>query len=81
MSLIRSDSLIIVTTHEQDISRNLAKEYDNFYFTEEIQEGSIAFDYKLQEGIVDRSNALRLLRHVGFPQNLLPESDSCPTQL
>ncbi|MCD4774520.1 MAG: hypothetical protein K8S15_00545 [Candidatus Aegiribacteria sp.] len=69
--LSKSNSLVIVTTHEQDTARNLSKLFDNYHFTEEIRNNSVEFDYELKEGIVERSNALRLLRHVGFPEELI----------
>jgi hypothetical protein len=70
---IETSSLIIVTTHELDIARNLETEYDNYHFSESFQKKQLSFDYLLKNGIVDRSNALRILRHVGFPAHLIPE--------
>lgn len=69
--LSKSSSLVIVTTHEQDTAKNLSELFDNYHFTEEIRNNSVEFDYELKEGIVERSNALRLLRHVGFPEELI----------
>lgn len=66
-----SESLVIVTTHEQDIAKNLSELFDNYHFTEEIRNNSVEFDYELKKGIVERSNALRLLSHVGFPEELI----------
>lgn len=70
---IETSSLIVVTTHELDIARNLESEYDNYHFSESFQEKQLYFDYMLKNGIVDRSNALRILRHVGFPAHLIPD--------
>ncbi len=66
-------SIDIATTHEQDTAKNLSEYYDNYHFTEEIRGNSIEFDYKLRKGIIDRSNALRLLRHIGFPEELISD--------
>jgi len=70
---IETSSLIVVTTHELDIARNLESVYDNYHFSESFQKKQLFFDYLLKKGIVDRSNALRILRHVGFPEHLILE--------
>jgi DNA mismatch repair ATPase MutS len=69
--MAKSDSFVIVTTHEQDTAKNLSELFDNYHFTEEIRKNLVKFDYELKKGIVKRSNALRLLRHVGFPEELI----------
>lgn len=68
--LSRERTFIVVTTHELNIARQLAETYDNYHFTEKIEGSQVVFDYTLHEGIVDRSNALRLLCSVGFPEEL-----------
>lgn len=71
--LAESCSFVIATTHERDTAKKLSEYYDNYHFTEEIQGNSIEFDYKLRKGIIDGSNALRLLRHIGFPEELISD--------
>ena len=72
--LAGASSLLIVTTHELPIAAALHGRYDNYHFTETVRDGELSFDYRLKEGIVERSNALRLLRHVGFPVEIIPVS-------
>jgi DNA mismatch repair ATPase MutS len=36
------------------------------HFEDHIENGKIAFDYKLKSGIIQKSNALALMRSVGL---------------
>ena len=38
----------------------------NVHFEDQIIDGEMVFDYKLRPGIVQRSNALELMRAVGL---------------
>jgi hypothetical protein len=39
----------------------------NVHFEEHVEEGKMAFDYKLKTGVVSTTNALRLMKMVGLP--------------
>lgn len=47
----------------------------NAHFTDVMREGEMVFDYRLREGVVKTSNALRLLKMAGID---VPEDDSLP---
>jgi len=38
----------------------------NVHFEDQMQDGRISFDYKMRPGVVERSNALELMRAVGL---------------
>jgi DNA mismatch repair ATPase MutS len=38
----------------------------NVHFEDHLEEGQMEFDYALREGIVEKSNALELMRSVGL---------------
>jgi len=38
----------------------------NFHFEDRLEEGRLIFDYKLKAGVVRTSNALELMRSIGF---------------
>jgi DNA mismatch repair ATPase MutS len=38
----------------------------NVHFQDHMEEGAIAFDYRLRPGVVEKSNALELMRAVGL---------------
>jgi DNA mismatch repair ATPase MutS len=58
-----------VTSHDLALARiadDLAPRARNVHFEDHVQEGRIAFDYRLKDGVVQRSNALALMRAVGL---------------
>ena len=67
--LIEKHALGLVTTHDLALARlteDLAPALENVHFQDEIIDGEMRFDYRLQPGIVTRSNALELMRSVGL---------------
>jgi len=36
------------------------------HFEDHLEEGRVAFDYRMREGVVRRSNALALMRAIGL---------------
>ncbi len=62
-SLVESGAIGFVTTHDLALTRIPGK---NVHFEDEILDGRISFDYKMRPGVVERSNALELMRAVGL---------------
>lgn len=64
---IRKGSIGLVTTHDLGVAaaaeNNLLK---NVHFTDQVMDGKLVFDYKLKSGVVEKSNALELMRNVGL---------------
>jgi DNA mismatch repair ATPase MutS len=67
--LLERGAIGLVTTHDLALARiadGLAPRGANVHFEDHIQDGVIAFDYRLRPGVVQRSNALALMRAVGL---------------
>jgi DNA mismatch repair ATPase MutS len=59
-----------VSTHDlalADLEGPLAGKARNVHFEEQVDGENMTFDYKLREGVVKSSNALRLMRQLGLP--------------
>jgi hypothetical protein len=59
----------LVTTHDlalAEIAESLAPRAANVHFEDHLEDGHIAFDYRLRPGVVRKSNALALMRAVGL---------------
>jgi hypothetical protein len=59
----------IVTTHDlalTEITESLDGKARNAHFQDYVENGRMRFDYKLREGVVEKSNALELMRLVGL---------------
>lgn len=67
--LIERGAIGLVTTHDLALARiaeELAPHAANVHFEDHLEEGKMTFDYRLRPGVVQRSNALELMRSVGL---------------
>ena len=68
-ALIDRGALGLITTHDlalAHIADTLGGRAVNVHFADTLQNGELHFDYRLQPGVVERSNALDLMRSVGL---------------
>ena len=68
-ALLARGAIGLVTTHDLSLSRvatELGSMAANVHFEDRLVEGRLIFDYTLRPGIVERSNALDLMRAVGL---------------
>jgi hypothetical protein len=68
-TLIAAGAIGLVTTHDLALT-TLADGRDewarNVHFEDRLVDGRLEFDYRMREGVVERSNALELMRAVGI---------------
>jgi len=67
--LLARGAVGLVTTHDlalAEIAESLKPRAINVHFEDHIEDGRIAFDYKLRGGVVRKSNALALMRSIGL---------------
>jgi hypothetical protein len=68
-ALLDGGALGLITTHDLELAR-LAEDLDgaveNVHFEDRLEDGRMTFDYRLRPGVVERSNALALMRAVGL---------------
>jgi len=68
--LLRTGAVGAVTTHDLSLAE-LGSEPGlgvvNVHFRDLLVEGRMAFDYRMQNGVADSTNALRVLREAGLP--------------
>jgi hypothetical protein len=68
-ALIDRGALGLLTTHDlalAHIADSLGRRARNVHFADTLADGELHFDYRLQPGVVERSNALDLMRSVGL---------------
>lgn len=50
---------------------NLVKDmYDNYHFEEEVDDNDVRFNYLLQKGPSKSRNAIKILRLLGYPEEI-----------
>jgi DNA mismatch repair ATPase MutS len=67
--LLARDAIGLVTTHDltlTQIADNLAPSAVNVHFEDHLEDGKMTFDYRMHPGVVEKSNALALMRSVGL---------------
>lgn len=69
LSLARRGVLGLMTTHDLALTRiveEIQPPGENFHFEDQLRDGRMSFDYLLRPGVVEKSNALELMRSVGL---------------
>jgi hypothetical protein len=67
--LLKRRAIGIVTTHDlalTEIAPAVGNVLRNMHFEDQVADGKMRFDYKLREGVVEKSNALELMRLIGL---------------
>jgi DNA mismatch repair ATPase MutS len=68
-ALLAKGAVGIATTHDLALTRvasQLAPAGANFHFDDRLENQRLIFDYKIKTGVVERSNALDLMRAIGL---------------
>lgn len=65
----RRKCMTIVATHDNELTDSSL--YDNYHFCNKIENDDIVFDYLIHEGKSTQSNAIALLAHLGYPDEVV----------
>ena len=66
---LQRNAIGLLTTHDlalTNIAEKLSPIAENIHFQDHIEDGRIAFDYRVHPGVVKKSNAIALMRAVGL---------------
>ncbi|MGL5614690.1 MAG: MutS-related protein [Sarcina sp.] len=67
----KRNSISLVATHDRELTDLLIESHDFYHFTEKVnEETGMSFDYKLKSGVLKKGNAIKLLRFVGYPDEI-----------
>jgi hypothetical protein len=67
--LLARGAIGLVTTHDLALVKladSLGSQAANFHFQDHLEDGRMVFDYRLRPGVIEKSNALELMRAVGL---------------
>lgn len=65
----------LVATHESRLAQLLERTWRPVHFTDYVTEEGLRFPYRLEEGISTTRNAIRLLRELGYPDDIVAPAD------
>ena len=67
--LVNRGAIGLVTTHDlalAEITEALGRRAANVHFRDHLSDGKLCFDYTLRPGVLEKGNAIELMRSVGF---------------
>ena len=73
--LNKKDHIIMVSTHDLELSDLLKKEnFDLYHFSENIEKDLLFFDYKIKPGKPKSGNAIKILELYDYPEEIIEDS-------
>ncbi|MBL4935749.1 MutS family DNA mismatch repair protein [Clostridium sp. YIM B02515] len=69
--LIKHNSLPIVATHDLELTEIVDSRYECYYFTEDVDDEGLKFDYLIRKGVSPTRNAIKLLKYLGYPEEVI----------
>jgi hypothetical protein len=68
--------LVVAATHDRELCELVEDRFSLGYFTEQVVDDDVSFDYRLRPGVLQTTNAIALLERAGFPAALVAEARS-----
>lgn len=75
LSMSTQRCICFAATHDIELTHLLENVYDNYHFSEEIADQDISFSYKLLQGRASSRNAIRLLKIMGYEEEIVKEAE------
>jgi DNA mismatch repair ATPase MutS len=73
--LNRDNNIVIVSTHDGELSDLLVQDYDLYHFTETIEASELHFDHRIKPGKLKTRNAIKILELSGYPPEIIREAN------
>ena len=71
-NLNNEKNIVFVTTHDLEIAQFLKnKNYELYYFDEEVDKNHLSFPYKLKLGINNKTNAIKILEMYNYSEKII----------
>ncbi|AAK81487.1 DNA mismatch repair ATPase MutS [Clostridium acetobutylicum] len=71
----KHNTLTLVATHDLELTEILKEDYLCCYFSEDIDDEGLQFDYKLKYGICKTRNAVKLLKYLEYPNEIIQKTN------
>lgn len=69
--LVNSNAIVIVATHDLEITEMVKGAYKYYYFSEDISQAGLKFDFTIKEGVSKNRNAVKLMKYLGYPAEII----------
>lgn len=71
LEFLSTRNSVFVSTHDIELARLLYTQFDLYYFKDNIIDGQMTFDHKLNKGIPQKSNAIKLIELNEYPSIII----------
>lgn len=72
--LNNKNNIVFVSTHDIELAEMLKDTYNLYHFSEQVENKSVDFDFKLKEGKLKSRNAIRILEINDYPEQIITEA-------
>jgi DNA mismatch repair ATPase MutS len=72
--LLRNNNLVVISTHDIELVEFLLVNFDQYHFTETVENDNMHFDHILKSGPLRTRNAIAILKLSGFPQEVIDDA-------
>lgn len=72
--IAKGNAMCFAATHDIELTKILENDYKNYHFQEKILDNDVNFDYKLYEGKAKSRNAIKLLKMIGYEDEIVDKA-------
>lgn len=76
MCLRKAETICFAATHDIELARLLKDLFENYHFEETIENDDVKFSYLLCNGKATTRNAIKLLKVLGYDENLIKDAEN-----
>jgi hypothetical protein len=75
LSYLNTESnIVFVSTHDIELANMLTDTYELYHFSEQVDNKTVDFDFKLKSGKLKNRNAIRILQMNDYPSEIISEA-------
>jgi len=69
------NAMTIAATHDIELTEMVNNHYECYYFTEDVGQNGLIFDYKIRKGVSKTRNAIKVLKFLGYPDEIIDKAN------
>ena len=76
LSLANTSTMCFAATHDIELTQILKNTYESYHFQENVVEDDVMFDYTLYKGPATSRNAIKLLKVIGYNDDIIDKANN-----
>jgi DNA mismatch repair ATPase MutS len=74
--LAGKNSRVVAATHDIELVDRLTPFYAMYYFSDDVDDKGLHFDFRIRPGKATTTNAIRLLDYLGYPKEIIENAQA-----